>query len=236
MRPAAGTAAARRWTTAHAELKSATASLHAGLEERVRAARCLDDLRRYRALLVGFHACHAPLEAALGRLDWTGTLPDVGDRLVKAGWLAQDLERLGVPPPAWSASATTPCPRSTAEGLGCLYVLEGATLGGAVVGRVVAARLGLTAQHGARFFHGYGERRGVLWRRFLGARDAHAEDAGARGAGGARDLRRVRRLAPGGAQRGRLTPTPKVGAGTGPAARAAATAACAPGRGGTDSS
>ena len=176
MKPAAGTAAAERRATARAELRSATALLHAGLEERIRTARCLDDLRQYRTLLVGFHACHAPLEAALGRLDWTGTLPDVGERLVKTGWLAQDLERLGVPLAAWSVPAPVPCPRSTAEGLGCLYVLEGATLGGAVVGREVARRLGLTAERGTRFFDGYGERRGVSWRRFLAALDAHAAD------------------------------------------------------------
>jgi heme oxygenase (biliverdin-IX-beta and delta-forming) len=179
MRPAAGTAAAAERRTPRAELRSATASLHAGLEERIRAARCLDDLDRYRALLVGFHACHAALEPALARLDWAGTLPDVGDRLVKTGWLAQDLERLGVPPSAWSLPAA-PCPRGTAEGLGCLYVLEGATLGGAVVGRAIAERLGLTARHGARFFHGYGERRGAFWRRFLTALDINVEDAGAR--------------------------------------------------------
>jgi heme oxygenase (biliverdin-IX-beta and delta-forming) len=171
VRPAAGGAAAVR-----AELRAATAPLHAGLEERVRAAGCLEELDRYRALLVAFHACHAALEPALARLDWTGTLPDVGERLVKTGWLAQDLGRLGAPFPALSAPAAVPSPRGTAEGMGCLYVLEGATLGGAVVGRAVAERLGLTPEHGARFFHGYGERRGVLWRRFLAALDAHAAD------------------------------------------------------------
>jgi heme oxygenase (biliverdin-IX-beta and delta-forming) len=174
VRPAAGGAPVR------AELRAATASLHAGLEERVRAAGCLEQLDRYRALLVGFHACHAALEPALARLDWTGTLPDVGERLVKTGWLARDLEMLGAPLPARSAPAATPSPRSTAEGLGCLYVLEGATLGGAVVGRAVAERLGLTAARGARFFHGYGERRGALWRIFLTALDAHAADPSAR--------------------------------------------------------
>jgi heme oxygenase (biliverdin-IX-beta and delta-forming) len=173
---AGGTARAERGTTPRAGLKAATASLHAGLEDRIRAARCLDDLDRYRALLAGFHACHAALEPALARLDWTGTLPDVGDRLVKTGWLARDLERLGVPLPAAPAPAALPCPRSTADGLGCLYVLEGATLGGAVVGREVAERLGLSPARGARFFHGYGERRGALWRRFLAALDAHAAD------------------------------------------------------------
>ena len=81
MTPAAVPVTGDRRTTARAELKAATASLHAGLEERLRAARCLDDMGQYRALLVAFHACHAALEPALGRLDWTRTLPDVRERL-----------------------------------------------------------------------------------------------------------------------------------------------------------
>ena len=79
--------------TVRDELKAATASLHERLERHVAAAGHLDDLARYRDLLARFHACYAPLEHRLKRLDWRQALPDAELRLVKAGWLVQDLEQ-----------------------------------------------------------------------------------------------------------------------------------------------
>jgi light-regulated signal transduction histidine kinase (bacteriophytochrome) len=49
--------------------------------------------------------------------------------------------------------------------LGALYVLEGQTLGGAVLARR-AAGLGLTRQAGASFLDAYGPERGAMWRGF----------------------------------------------------------------------
>jgi heme oxygenase len=166
--------------TVREELKAATASLHERLERHVHAAGHLDDLGRYADLLARFHACYAPLEQRLSRLDWCQALPDAEQRLVKAGWLAQDLERLGAPGRPRAPSPRLALPEDVDEGLGCLYVLEGATLGGAIVSRHVAQRLGLSPERGARFFHGYGEARGLLWRRFLGGLGARAWRPGAR--------------------------------------------------------
>jgi heme oxygenase len=51
--------------------------------------------------------------------------------------------------------------------VGCMYVLEGATLGGQVVLRQVRAALGVDAASGASFFAGYGSRNGAMWQAFL---------------------------------------------------------------------
>ncbi|MBC7548517.1 MAG: biliverdin-producing heme oxygenase, partial [Polaromonas sp.] len=49
---------------------------------------------------------------------------------------------------------------------GCLYVLEGATLGGQIITRHLHASLGLTPQSGGSFFSGYGPHTGSRWKEF----------------------------------------------------------------------
>jgi heme oxygenase len=53
--------------------------------------------------------------------------------------------------------------------LGCLYTIEGATLGGRELGRRLEPALhalGLEGLDGRRFFHAYDTRQGDMWRRF----------------------------------------------------------------------
>lgn len=50
---------------------------------------------------------------------------------------------------------------------GTLYVLEGSTLGGRIILRNVERTLGLTADSGAAFYNGYGERTGERWKVFV---------------------------------------------------------------------
>jgi heme oxygenase len=48
-----------------------------------------------------------------------------------------------------------------------MYVLEGSTLGGQVLKRAMAERLGVGADSGAAFFDVYGPLTGTHWRSFL---------------------------------------------------------------------
>ena len=57
---------------------------------------------------------------------------------------------------------------------GCLYVLEGATLGGQIVARHLQASLGLTPETGASYFSGYGVQTGVQWKAFCALLTAYA--------------------------------------------------------------
>lgn len=50
--------------------------------------------------------------------------------------------------------------------LGCLYVIEGATLGGQVITRHLQANLGITPETGGAFFAGYGVENGARWQAF----------------------------------------------------------------------
>jgi heme oxygenase len=53
-----------------------------------------------------------------------------------------------------------------AQVLGCLYVIEGATLGGQIISKHLLANLGLGPDTGAAFFNGYGAESGHQWQSF----------------------------------------------------------------------
>ena len=59
--------------------------------------------------------------------------------------------------------------KSIADYFGCMYVLEGASLGGMLISRHIQKKLGVTPICGGRFFYGYGDRTGAMWQEFRSA-------------------------------------------------------------------
>ncbi len=51
--------------------------------------------------------------------------------------------------------------------LGCMYVMEGSTLGGRIILKHLEKQLGLLPGEGASFFEGYGDETGRLWNSFI---------------------------------------------------------------------
>ena len=150
-------------------LKQATAAAHAAIESH---SVLLDPgLSRatYRACLRRFFGYYAPLEGRMLRSRaWHGAGLAYGDRH-KTPQLAQDLAALGMTPDELEQTPLCyglPDLRSTARLFGCLYVIEGATLGGQVVTRHLRASLALTPQSGSAFFSGYAEHTGSRWKAF----------------------------------------------------------------------
>ncbi len=142
------------------ELRLATRDAHDELERRLDVPTRCGDPSGYAELLSGFWAAYAPLESAVRECPMTGaTVPDWPLR-VKVPWLEQDLYELGRRTPPAGRPVSLSCAE---EVLGTLYVLEGATLGGALILRELARRgIGLPC----RFFTSYGDRRGQMWRAF----------------------------------------------------------------------
>ncbi len=56
---------------------------------------------------------------------------------------------------------------SVAYALGCMYVMEGSTLGGKVILKHVSKALGIIPEQGGSYFAGYGEETGHYWKSFL---------------------------------------------------------------------
>jgi heme oxygenase (biliverdin-IX-beta and delta-forming) len=147
----------------------------------------------YGQRLEHFYGFYAPLEQALqARRD--GAAGGAGEaalspgsklaltaRLTKTAHLRQDLQRLGVITRDLPLCRDLPPLHLEAEVLGCLYVLEGATLGGRMITQHVQATFGITPATGGSFFEGYGADTGKMWqtmRQLLvsGAPDVQSED------------------------------------------------------------
>ena len=109
---------------------------------------------RYRRVLAAFHGFYAPLEARFWRFG--PVAPPLGFALPqRARLLELDLGALGAPATV-ARCEDLPEIATTAELAGCLYVLEGAALGGQVLARSLASRWQLTPSTGTAFFFGDG--------------------------------------------------------------------------------
>ena len=132
----------------------------------------------YRQRIERFYGFYQPLERKmLERKAWFSPWLDIGER-VKLPMLLADMAALGSCPPAsLPLCAELPELEGAPECFGCLYVLEGATLGGQVISRHLRGTLHLTPGRGGLFFDGYGARTGSMWQQFRRALTAFAESS-----------------------------------------------------------
>jgi len=154
-------------------LRSETREQHVRLEHTVDLRSRFESLEQYRDLLSRMLGLHEPMERALLRIDWSGAPIELGQRS-KTAWLQQDLLALNFTATEIAAipgCAEIPELSSAARGIGCLYVLEGSTLGGAVIARQLERVLKIGADQGGRFYASYGERLSLMWGRFGAAAD-----------------------------------------------------------------
>ncbi len=128
------------------------------------------DKSAYVRLLRTLWSFYEALEARLDSIDGLGqALPDWAARH-KLHFLAADLAALGAdtPPASPTAAAALAGIDDLASAFGALYVVEGATLGGAVVGpRIHAVLAG--ADRAFAFYSSYGTQIGPRWRDFIAA-------------------------------------------------------------------
>ncbi|MEQ8234864.1 MAG: biliverdin-producing heme oxygenase [Gammaproteobacteria bacterium] len=155
-------------------LRTATAAVHDALERELDLLRPDLTLDEYATVLARMAAFYAPLERRIhGLPDLAAQVPALTARR-KLPLLERDLRALAARGVAWSAGdhvpdALLPCVDAVPTALGCLYVLEGATLGGRVIAPHLARCLGLSATDGAAFHAGYGDATGRMWRGMQGA-------------------------------------------------------------------
>ena len=158
----------------HQRLRLATSEAHQRIEGRMPFGAPSFDVAAYRRLLGAFVGFYRPLEArlapqagAIAGLQWP--------RRVKLPLLMCDLRSLGMAQA--DVDALVSCSRlpsldHPARALGCLYVLEGSTLGGQVVQRLLVERFGMAVADALSFFRSYGTEVGKHWRSFLGCLEA----------------------------------------------------------------
>lgn len=150
-------------------LKQATRDCHQRLEQRLPLFEPEFGRHDYRRLLQCFLGFYRPLESMVGGImALSDHLPDVADRR-KSAWLETDLKSLGLS--RGDVLNLAGCPElpqvdDLPSAFGCLYVVEGATLGGQLICRHLKRALNIEADSGGRFFSSYGPETPAMWRRF----------------------------------------------------------------------
>lgn len=147
-------------------LKAGTSDIHLRLEGKLPFFDPAFDLTAYRDLLGRFYGYWAPLEEQLCRLEGLHH-PDLSlSSRLKAHLLEEDLRFFDTDPGSLPRCARLPGLGTVARGLGCLYVVEGSTLGAEIIARRLRERFHLEAGAGASFFTAYGGSAGRRWSEF----------------------------------------------------------------------
>ena len=164
------------------DLRAGTSEAHQQLEDLVEIERCVASPGPYTRLLQAFYGFYLPLEARLAALEgWQIYGVDLSARH-KTPWLAADLRSLRLPAAEIETLPTCvdlPPTGTLAQGFGCLYVLEGATLGGRQISALL--RDSPITVEARRFFGSYGAETGARWRDFVVALESYAAGTGEEG-------------------------------------------------------
>ncbi len=153
------------------KLREKTAALHLAIEESTLLRHFKEKtitLSTYSTILHKFYGYYVPLEKALERHDnISAYLPDYRTR-TKVPLLSQDLESLekekgGIP---LEICPEIPSLATLSHAFGCLYVIEGSTLGGRIITKIVQDQFGIDVDSGGMYFHGYGPETGEKWKVF----------------------------------------------------------------------
>ncbi len=148
------------------ELREATCTHHKTIEESLQLMAEDLSLSTYVRILERFYGYYEPLEYRLhGNSGIRDVLDDLDQRR-KVPMLRRDLEHWGCNERTLPRCSTVPRVDDAMDALGCLYVLEGATLGGRILSRHFRLQFGTSENAGGAFFTGYGERTGAMWQAF----------------------------------------------------------------------
>lgn len=156
-------------------LRDETAALHAQVESVLNPDVRFATRANYIALLLALHPFYLKCETVLAALPWHEIGFDLAARR-KGPLLAADLRALGQSVRDEQPDAHCPICINLAAGFGTMYVLEGATLGGRILRKLLRTKLGIDATNGGSFYDCYGDRTQAMWKEFGAAADAYCGD------------------------------------------------------------
>ncbi|MEO7120739.1 MAG: biliverdin-producing heme oxygenase [Ginsengibacter sp.] len=152
------------------ELKIKTKDHHQQLEVKIIAAiKSIREQNDYAGLLQIFAGYFGSLENLIEQTKLSDLLPDYPKRR-KASSLQADLTCMRALLPAKIETSNLPAIENSLQALGALYVMEGSTLGGRIITRMVANKL--PDEKAFSFFEGYGEKTNEMWEAFKSSLDA----------------------------------------------------------------
>ena len=149
-------------------LKHETGKAHLHTErlllKKLHAISSVDDYQHILRIFFGFFH---PVERAISDHLNCSVLPDYDSRGI-AGRIKNDLAALNDRRPI-IVSAAIPQIRSVPEACGAMYVIEGSTLGGQVIARMIRENPDIQiTDESLTFFRGYDENTMPMWKKFQG--------------------------------------------------------------------
>ena len=159
----------------HARLRAATDPAHRALEDNLDWRARVATLPGYRDLLARLYGFHATWESEIGAQLSDEAFLAPRRRLAL---LAADLGHLGLGPEAVAAlpHSTPVVLHGPAAAAGALYVLEGSTLGGQLIGRHIGGLHGF-GETGLTYYRAHGPRTGAMWAAFRARLEDFADDS-----------------------------------------------------------
>lgn len=156
-------------------LKIETRHNHHELEKKlVGSIKLIRNKEDYTRILNLFYSFFGGLEALIDTHIDISVLADYPNRR-KTAALAEDIKQLGSILPSLASGDALPPIQNHPQALGALYVIEGSTLGGKIISKMVGQQLGITNDAGLSFFKGYGEQTDEMWQSFKQTIDSPAE-------------------------------------------------------------
>lgn len=133
----------------------------------------------YASILKMFYGFFHPLEKEITSYISREVLEDIHERRNSAHLLL-DLKATGYAIDGLAICKKLPSIQSLPEALGAMYVLEGSTLGGRMISKMLMknSALGLNEEH-LHFFSGYKEQTGNKWTSFQSLLDQYEDEADA---------------------------------------------------------
>jgi heme oxygenase len=157
------------------KLKEETKQNHQILEKAlVGKMKAIRSVEEYANLLTFFYSYFGGLETLIDTTIDTAQLPDSHQRR-KTQAIADDIISLGGTVPQKATGQALPRITDHLEALGALYVIEGSTLGGKIISKMMQQQLNL-GEKGLSFFTSYGDKTEAMWESFKDALNQQAQN------------------------------------------------------------
>jgi len=148
------------------KIKEATLQYHQQTEKilvgKMKSMRSKQD---YVDLLAAFYGYFGGLEQQIERYINASNLADYNDRR-KTAAIADDIKALGGDIPQKATGAQLPEIDNYLQAFGALYVIEGSTLGGKIISKMIQQHLQIDNGAGLSFFNSYGKQTEQMWNSF----------------------------------------------------------------------
>lgn len=128
---------------------------------------CIQSVAGYAAVLRMFYGYFHPLEEKIQAFVTPALLPDIRQRRTSF-FILEDLKAMRIEAGAVPVCQALPAVNNLPQAFGAMYVLEGSTLGGKMIAKMLSKNVAVPAE-ALRFFSGYKDQTGAMWTAFVAA-------------------------------------------------------------------